>query len=79
MTFGPNGRSLRQGTGGAVSPPFVELDTASGMPDMFARFRELPYPMLLDSSLSRSMQGRFSYLTADPFLTVRSKGRRVWI
>ena len=37
------------------------------------------YPVLLDSSLVRPGLGRYSYVTADPFLVVRSKGRRVEI
>jgi para-aminobenzoate synthetase component I len=37
----------------------------------------LPRPVLLDSSLANSQSGRYSYLTADPFLIVRSRGRRV--
>ena len=35
------------------------------------------YPVLLDSSLVRPGLGRYSYVTADPFLVVRSKGSRV--
>ena len=35
------------------------------------------YPVLLDSSLVRPGLGQYSYVTADPFLVVRSKGRQV--
>lgn len=34
-------------------------------------------PVLLDSSLPGSRTGRYSYVTADPFLIIRSRGRRV--
>jgi para-aminobenzoate synthetase component 1 len=49
------------------------------MLDMFATFREMPYPAFLDSSLDIPRLGRYSYLTADPFLILRSKGRHVQI
>ncbi len=42
-------------------------------------FRDLPYPALLDGAMPGAEGGRFSYLTADPFLVVRSHGRRVEI
>ncbi len=40
-------------------------------------FLDADYPILLDSALLRTGLGRYSYLTADPFLVVRSKGRAV--
>ena len=40
-------------------------------------FLDAAYPVLLDSALVRPGLGRYSYVTADPFLVVRSKGRRV--
>ena len=40
-------------------------------------FLNADYPILLDSALLRPGLGRYSYLTADPFLVVRSKGRAV--
>lgn len=43
------------------------------MPRLLARVR----PVLLDSSLASNRTGRYSYCTADPFLIVRSRGRRV--
>jgi para-aminobenzoate synthetase component I len=41
------------------------------------RLLGLPRPVLLDSSSADGHCGRYSYLTADPFLTIRSRGRRV--
>ena len=49
------------------------------MADIFARFRGLGHPVFLDSSLAGPRFGRFSYVTADPFLVLRSKGRDVQI
>jgi para-aminobenzoate synthetase component I len=41
------------------------------------RLLGLPRVVLLDSSSANDHCGRYSYLSADPFLTVRSRGRRV--
>src|SRR5215210_8697895 len=41
------------------------------------RLLGLPRVVLLDSSSAGDHSGRYSYLSADPFLTVRSRGRRV--
>ena len=38
---------------------------------------DVDYPVLLDSALVRPGLGRYSYVSADPFLVVRSKGRVV--
>ena len=44
---------------------------------LFPSFRDLPYPALLDGAMPGAAGSRYSYLTADPFLVVRSRGRRV--
>ncbi len=44
--------------------------------DAAPRLLGLPRPVLLDSSSANGHSGRYSYLSADPFLTVRSRGRR---
>jgi para-aminobenzoate synthetase component 1 len=62
---------------GVVTPKFVKLDPSSSVPEMFGAFQEMPYPALLDSAFDSPGLARFSYLTADPFLILRSKGRRV--
>jgi para-aminobenzoate synthetase component 1 len=49
------------------------------MPGLFAAFLDLPYPVLLDSPKSGNTPARYSYLAADPFMVVRSKGQRVWV
>jgi para-aminobenzoate synthetase component 1 len=40
-----------------------------------ARFQGLPFVMLLDSVSDHEHVGRYSFLTADPFTAVRSKGQ----
>lgn len=59
-------------------PQCRPLDTTQDMPGLFAAFLDLPHPVLLDSPRSGNTPARYSYLAADPFLVVRSKGRRVW-
>src|SRR3954469_19884529 len=43
------------------------------------RLQGLPYLLLLDSAARGTRLGRYSFLTADPALVVRSKGRRTRI
>ncbi|MXY45263.1 MAG: hypothetical protein F4Y50_14645, partial [Dehalococcoidia bacterium] len=40
-------------------------------------FLDVDYPVLLDSALVRPGLGEHSYVTADPFLIMRSKGGHV--
>ena len=40
-------------------------------------FLDADYPVVLDSALVRPGLGRYSYVTADPLMVVRSKGRQV--
>jgi para-aminobenzoate synthetase component 1 len=47
--------------------------------EALTHFLDAPYPTLLHSALVRPGLGRYSYVTADPFLVVRSKGRHVEI
>ena len=62
-----------------VTPVFTKLDPASSTVDIFASLLEMPYPVMLDSALFGARQGRFSYMTADPFLVLHSKGRDVQV
>ena len=55
---------------GELEGPIDPIEVTSG-------FLDADYPALLDSALVRPGLGRYSYVTADPFLVVRSKGRRV--
>src|SRR5688572_27292506 len=43
------------------------------------RLLDMPWLMLFDSSRPGGTMGRYSYLTADPFLTIRATGRHVEI
>lgn len=63
----PSGTSLT-----AIPVPLGPYEAASHL-------LSLERPVLLDSSLTGDCGGRYSYLTADPFLTIRSQGRRVEI
>jgi len=49
-----------------------ELSPAPAPIAVFERLRGLAYPWLLDSALSGSRLGRFSFAGADPYLVVRS-------
>jgi para-aminobenzoate synthetase component 1 len=51
-----------------------ELTDAPEPAEACARFLDLPSPLLLESALRSERIGRFSYLTADPWLSLRSKG-----
>src|SRR5262245_31365758 len=39
-----------------------------------ARFLDLPYPLLLESAVQSEGFGRFSYLSADPWRVLESRG-----
>lgn len=51
-----------------------ELKDAPDPSEACARFLDLPFPLLLESVLRSETLGRFSYLAADPWLVLRSKG-----
>src|SRR2546428_5380961 len=51
-----------------------ELKDALDPSEACARFLDLPFPLLLESVLQSERLGRFSYLAADPWLVLRSKG-----
>jgi para-aminobenzoate synthetase component 1 len=54
-----------------------ELEDAPDPAEAGARFLDLPFPLLLESVLRSEGLGRFSYLTADPWLVLRSKGAAI--
>lgn len=62
-----------------TQPRPTEIGHALDPIGTLARFFDAPYPVLLDSALVRPRLGRYSYVTADPFLIVSSKGRQVQI
>ena len=60
-------------------PLSYAFDSLPHPAELLPAFRDLPYPALLDGAMPGAEGGRFSYLTADPFLVVKSRGRRVEI
>jgi para-aminobenzoate synthetase component 1 len=46
---------------------------------MAPAFLDLPYPVFLDSAAPGGTTGRYSYLAADPFMVLKSRGRTVTI
>ncbi|MBI2872952.1 MAG: aminodeoxychorismate synthase component I [Chloroflexi bacterium] len=60
-----------------AAPVVYELGHWPGLADVFPAFSDVPYPALLGGAAPGATGGRYSYLVADPFLVVRSRGRRV--
>jgi len=58
-----------------VAPLVHELVPAPDPLATCARFQDLPFLALLDSASDHEHLGRYSFLTADPFTAVRSKGQ----
>ena len=59
--------------------PRVEiLEGTANLATLFPRFRFAHYPLLFDSAMAHPLLGRYSYLTADPFLVLRCRGRRIY-
>ena len=63
----------------AITPLLEALEYEASMTDILASFIYTPYPVLLESALTTPGLGRYSYLTSDPFLVLRSKSNRVEI
>src|SRR5919108_1849223 len=62
----------------AASGPALAVAPAPKNPRQGApHLLDLPRPVFLDSSLTDGRGGRYSFFTADPFLVIRSRGRRV--
>ena len=66
----------------AGPPPLVDnLGPAGDPTDLVARFLDLPYLLFLDSATGPALAGeghqlsRYSFLSADPAVVIRSKGR----
>src|SRR5215212_10478275 len=60
-------------------PLVEELISSPDAADCCDRLRGLPYLLFLDSAARGTRLGRYSFLTADPALVIRSKGRRTRI
>ena len=61
----------------STEPRIEELEPYLDPIGLASRFQDVDYPVLLDSALVRPGLGQYSYVTADPFLVVRSKDRQV--
>lgn len=56
-------------------PPNLPVSVSA--PEAVPYFSDLPQLALLDSSICGGHNGRYSYLVADPFVVIRSRGRKV--
>ena len=61
----------------SIEPKIEELEQHFDPIGAMSGLLDVNYPVLLDSALVRPGLGQYSYVTADPFLVVRSKGRQV--
>jgi para-aminobenzoate synthetase component 1 len=60
-------------------PLVVEISPAPHPFDTFQRLASLPHVLFLDSALQHPTLGRYSFLSADPFAYIWSRGRSVWV
>lgn len=60
-----------------TAPMVVELSTDLTPERAVVALRSFPDTVFLDSSDSHDDHGRYSYVTADPFLVMRAQGRRI--
>ena len=74
----PGARALGSlGLDGPMGPTLAVAPAPMSPYEAAPRLLSLPRVVLLDSSSANAHSGRYSYLSADPFLTVRSRGHRV--
>jgi para-aminobenzoate synthetase component 1 len=59
-----------------VTPLVLELDPPPDPLDCCSRCRDLPFLIFLDSAATSARLGRYSFLSGDPAVVVRSKGER---
>lgn len=60
-----------------LTPLVRTLDAPAPLVDLAPAVLGLPYPVFLDSAAPGGTRGRYSYLAADPFLVLKSRGRTV--
>ncbi len=58
-------------------PVVYELGSISHPAQLFPVVQDMPSPALLDGAMPGASGNRFSYLTADPFLVIRSRGQQI--
>ena len=62
-----------------AEPLSLRVELPCTLLDVFSNLLGLPYPVFLDGASGSPWGGRFSYVTADPFMVIRSKGRTVQV
>jgi para-aminobenzoate synthetase component 1 len=62
-----------------LGPLVEELVPAPCPWEMFQRLGDMARPVFFDSALAHSTLGRYSFISADPFDWLWSRGRRVWL
>ena len=79
MNIKPLRKEFLQGAqGGSIFPLYAELDAAAITPlSALHALRPLGHPMLLESARVNERTGRYSFVSADPYLVFRSKGDAV--
>ena len=77
FTLPPSEPPLQTLQAASTEPRIEQLEQHLDPIALTSGLLDVDYPVLLDSSLVRPGLGQYSYVTADPFLVVRSKGRQV--
>ena len=62
-----------------ITPVIKKLGKIPHPAKLFPIFQNFKYPVLLDSNTVDSENGRYSYLSANPFLVLTSTGDQVTI
>ena len=60
-----------------LKPQVVEITLHRPLDEVFAPFTGDPYPFWLDSSRPGGEMGRWSFMGSDPFLVLKTFGRRI--
>ena len=55
-------------------PLIKKIKPAGNVEELFARFRNRPYSFLLDTGMQVAGLGHHSFIGADPFLVLQSRG-----
>ncbi len=58
-------------------PLVVEISNPPSAPQAFQAFKDRPFSFFLDSGMDPQRLGRYSFMSSDPFLIMRSRGRDI--
>jgi para-aminobenzoate synthetase component 1 len=58
-------------------PLVVEISNPPSAPQAFEAFKDRPFSFFLDSGMDPQRLGRYSFMSSDPFLIMRSRGRDI--